>query len=180
MNRIASLILICGLVLFFMISCGPKKTKEQLYAEALQFEKQENFKEAISTYEQLINDYPRAIFADSILFKIGQIYSNNLLDFENAINAHKQLIKKFPESKFNAQSLFMIGYHYANSINDTTMARQYYEKFLKIYPEHELASSVQWELNHLGQDINEIDFLKTNTIEETNQDSGNPKPKNTN
>jgi len=180
MNRIASLTLIMGLVLFVVISCGSKKTKEQLYAEAMQFERQENFKEAIITYEQLIKDYPHSNYADSTLFKIGQIYSNNLADFEQAIDAHKRLIKKYPDSKMSAQSLFMIGYHYANSISDTAEARTYYEKFLTKYPKHQLASSVQWELDHLGQDINEIDFLKTDTIEETEQDSGALKPKNTN
>jgi outer membrane protein assembly factor BamD (BamD/ComL family) len=180
MNRIASLILFMALGSMLIIGCGPKKTKEQLYAEALQLEKQENFKEAIVIYEQLIKDYPRANIADSILFKVGQIYSNNLLEFEHAVDAHKRLIKKYPDSRFSAQSLFMIGYHYANSISDTGEARNYYEKFLEQYPEHELANSVRWELDHLGQDINEIDFLKSGMIEEVKQDSSVSNPKNTN
>jgi len=180
MNRIASLILIAGLGLVLIINCGPKKTKEQLYAEASESEKKENFKEAIVVYEQLIKDYPQSNFADSILFRIGQMYSNNLLEFDNAIDAHKRLVKKYPDSKFGAQSLFMIGYHYANSINDTSEARKYYEKFLEQYPEHELASSVRWELDHLGQDINEIDFLKSGMFEDSEQDSGVSNPKNSN
>ncbi len=179
MNRIASLIMMIGMALFLITDCGTKKTKEQLYAEALNFEKQENFKEAIATYEQLINSYPRANFADSILFKVGQIYSNSLSDFEHAIEAHKNLIKKYPDSKFSAQSLFMIGFHYANSPNDTTEAKHYYNKFLEQYPEHELASSVRWELNFLGKDINDIDFLKSAT-EEASKDEGTSKPKNIN
>jgi len=180
MNRIASLILFIILGTLLIFGCGPEKTKEQLYAEALQFEKQDNFKEAVVIYEQLIKDYPRTNFADSILFKVGQMYSNNLLEFDHAIDAHKRLVKKYPDSRFSAQSLFMIGYHYANSINDTTQARKYYEKFLKEFPEHELASSVRWELDHLGQDINEIDFLKSGMFEEAVQDSGVSNPKNTN
>ena len=180
MNRIASLILIIVLGSLLISGCGPKKTKEQLYAEALQFEKEENFKEAIVTYEQLIKDYPRTNFADSILFKVGQMYSNNLLEFDNAVNAHKRLVKKYPDSRFSAQSLFMIGYHYANSINDTAEARKYYEKFLNQYSKHELANSVRWELDHLGQDINEIDFLKQEMFEEGEQDTGVSNPKNTN
>lgn len=180
MNRIASLALIIGLGSFLIINCGPNKTKEQLYAEALDFEQKENFKEAIATCEQIIKEYPRTNIADSILFKVGQMYSNNLLDFEHSIDAHKRLIKKYPDSKFGAQSLFMIGYHYANSISDTAEARKYYEKFLEKYPEHELARSVQWELNFLGKDINEIDFLKGGTLGETEQDSAASKPKSTN
>lgn len=180
MNRIASLMLLIGMMLFLIINCGTKKTKEQLYAEAQQFEKQENFKEAITVYEQILKDYPNTGVADSILFAVGQMYSNNLLDFQQAVEVHKQLIKKYPHSKYSAQSLFMIGYHYANSISDTTEARKYYSKFLEQYPEHELASSVKWELNYLGKDINEIDFLKSAPIEEARPDTGASQPKNTN
>ncbi len=175
MNRIATVILIFGVGLFLVSNCGPKKTKEQLYAEAFQLERQEKFKEAIEIYEHLIKAYPKANFADSLLFKVGQMYSNNLMDFEHAVEAHKQLLKKYPESKFAAQSLFMIGYHYANSISDTAEARKYYEKFLELYPQHELASSVKWELEYLGKDINEIDFLK-GAIDQSVADSSTTSP----
>lgn len=180
MNRIVTLILFISVTLFLISNCGSRKTKEQLYAEAAQFERQENFKEAIAIYEQVINSYPHANFADSILFNVGQMYANNLLDFEQAIEAHKRLIKKYPKSRFSAQSLFMIGYHYANSINDTTEAKKYYNQFLEQYPEHELASSVKWELNYLGKDINEIDFLKSGTVEEAGSNADASQPKNTN
>ena len=180
MNRIASFILLISMGSLLIIGCGPKETKEQLSARATDFESNENFKEAIVVYEQLIKDYPNTDAADSILFRIGQMYSNNLLEFDNAINAHKRLVKKYPESRFSAQSLFMIGYHYANSISDTVEAKNYYGKFLEQYPEHELANSVRWELDHLGQDINEIDFLKSEMFEESEQDSGVSNPKNTN
>jgi len=180
MNRFASSVLILWAVLFFISSCGPKKTKEQLYAEALQYEREENFKEAIKTYQIIVDEYPQAKFADSVLFNIGQIYSNNLTDFESSIEAHKSLIKKFPKSKIRAQSLFMIGYHYANNINDLEKAREYYQKFLETYPDNELSTSVQWELDHLGQDINEIEFLKNEPVEEVKQESTTSDIKNTN
>lgn len=174
MNRIVSVILILAVGMFLVVNCGPKKTKEQLYAEAFQLERQEKFKEAIEIYEQLIKDFPKANFADSLLFKVGQMYSNNLMDFEHAVEAHKQLLKKYPNSKFAAQSLFMIGYHYANSISDTAEARKYYQKFLEQYPQHELVSSVKWELEYLGKDINELDFLKGDREATADSNIANP------
>lgn len=180
MNRIASLMLIFGLVLFISIGCGPKKTKEQLYAEAQDYEKDEKFKEAIKTFEQIVKEYPASNTSDSILFKIGQIYANNLTDFESAIAAHERLIEKYPDSKLSAHSLFMIGFHFNNNVSDTVSARTYYEKFLEKYPNHELASSVKWELNNLGKDPNEIDFLQSEPIDRTETDSGVMKTKNVN
>lgn len=178
MNRIASLILFVASLMFLILSCGPKKTKEQLLAEADQYKNEENFKEAIITYQQFVHDYPQANGADSILFQIGQIYSNNLTDFPSSIEAHKQLVEKYPKSKIRAQSLFMIGYHYANNVTDLEKAREFYELFLDKYPDHELSSSVKWELDHLGQDINEIDFLTTETVEKTQEETSTSNPKN--
>ncbi len=48
-------------------------------------------------------------------------------------------------------------------------AKKAYEEFLKEYPDHELAPSVKWELEHLGQDISQIDLkLGEEEIAKTN------------
>ena len=161
MNRFATLAITFLLILLFVISCGQKKTKEQLFAEAKRYERNEQFDQAIKIFDQLVDNYPDASNVDSILFRIGQIYSNNLTDFANSVKTHARLIKQCPESQLAGQSLFMIGYHYANNIGNLDSAKVYYEKFIEKYPDNELVNSVKWELEHLGQDINDIDFLKT-------------------
>ncbi len=165
MNRIASIIITLFLILLFVTSCGQKKTKEQLYAEAKRYERNEQFEEAIKTFEKIVEDYPEATNVDSVLFRIGQIQSNNLTDFDNSVKTHARLVTQCPESNLAAQSLFMIGYHYANNIGDLDSAKVYYQKFVDQYPDNELVNSVKWELEHLGQDINEIDFLQSETPE---------------
>lgn len=177
MNRFASFLLIFALVGLIIIGCGPKKTKEQLYAEANKFEKEENFQEAIKTFERFVKNYPTSESADSVLFKIGQIYANNLTDFDKAIETHKRLIENYPDSKLSAHSLFMIGFHYNNNVDDTVSARKYYEEFLDKYPNHELASSVKWELNNLGKDPNELDFLQGEPVENAEKYSGGSQTK---
>ena len=165
MNRIASIFITFFLILIFLISCGQKKTKEQLYAEAKRYERDEQFDEAIKTFEKLVADYPEATNVDSVLFWIGQIQSNSLTDFNSSVKTHARLVEECPESNLAAQSLFMIGYHYANNIGDLDSAKVYYQKFIDKFPENELVNSVKWELEHLGQDINEIDFLQTESPE---------------
>jgi len=165
MNRVASLIITSFLILLFVISCGQKKTKEQLYAEAKRYERNEQFEEAIKTFEELVKGYPEAANVDSVLFWIGQIYSNSLTDFNSSVKTHARLIEQCPESRLAAQSLFMIGYHYANNIGNLDSAKVYYQEFIDKYPDNELVNSVKWELEHLGQDINEIDFLKAESPE---------------
>lgn len=177
MNRIASLLVVMLMVSFFMTGCGPKKTREQLYAEANKYKQEEKYKEAINAFLELVKFYPKSASADSMLFEVGQIYSNNLADFQSAVDMHQRLIKEYPDSRIRAQALFLIGYHYANSIHDLDKARDSYQQFLEKYPHHELCSSVKWELDHLGQDINEIDFLKTESTDSANNTITNSNPK---
>jgi TolA-binding protein len=147
------------LLIVMVVACGEKKTKEQLMTLAEQYEADENFLTAIKTYTKVLKKYPDAPEAVQAKYKIALIYSNNLNDFEKSVETHKDLIEKYPESKFAAQSLFMIGFINANNLQDLDTAKKYYQEFLDKYPDNELASSVKWELDNLGKDINEIDFL---------------------
>ena len=54
----------------------------------------------------------------------------------------------------------MIGYIYANIMNDEKSAEIEYKKFLKRFPKHELAPSVEFEIEFLGKSIEEIPALK--------------------
>ena len=53
----------------------------------------------------------------------------------------------------------MVGFIYANTTSDTAQARLEYNQFLQNYPDHELVPSVEWELQYLGKDINNIPEL---------------------
>jgi outer membrane protein assembly factor BamD (BamD/ComL family) len=79
--------------------------------------------------------------------------------FQQAVEKYQQLLTLYPNSPLCAQSQFMIGYIYANHIQNYDSARQAYETYLQKYPDDEMAKDAQWELNHLGQDINSINEL---------------------
>ncbi|MBN2012397.1 tetratricopeptide repeat protein [candidate division KSB1 bacterium] len=152
--------LIIALVFVLLIGCGERMTKEQLFATAEKYEMEENFEAAIKTYQKILKKYGDEERADEAQHKIALIYSNNLNDFQKSVEMHELVIKNYPDSKYAIQSLFMIGFIYANNIQDIEKAREYYEQFLQKYPKHELATSVEWELKHLGEDINNIQFLE--------------------
>ena len=170
LKRLGSLLIIF-VILNLIFGCGERMTKEQLFALAEKYEKEENFLEAVKTYKKLVKKYPEAEKADESQYKIALIYSNNLNDFHQSVESHEKLIAKYPDSNYAAQSLFMIGFIYANNLNNIEQAEKYYKEFLDKYPDNELVNSVKWELDHLGQDINEIDFLNQQAIEkgETNK-----------
>lgn len=152
-------ILIALIVALVMVwGCAEKMTEEQLRAQALDFENKEQWEEAVTIYNKLLKTYPESKRADETLYKLGVIYANNLKDFNSSIESYQKLVEKFPNSNWVIQSSFMIGYRYANDINDLEKARDAYEQFLKKWPNHELATSVRWELEHLGQDVSEIEL----------------------
>jgi len=80
-------------------------------------------------------------------------------NFVGAIEAYQQIVKLFPKSPQAPQCQFMIGYLYANHLKNMDMARKAYQDFIHSYPEHELIKDAQWELDHLGKDVNEIEEL---------------------
>jgi tetratricopeptide (TPR) repeat protein len=144
--------------LLWIINCGQKLTEEQLRAKALDFENKEMWDKEVEVLEQLSKQFPASEKADEYLYKLGVSYANNLKDYKKSIDAYQKLVTKYPNSKYVIQASFMIGYRYANDIKDLKKAEKAYKSFIEKYPNHELAASVKWELDHLGQDISEIDL----------------------
>ncbi len=42
-----------------ILACGQKRTEEELLKLAQEYEAQENFNEAVKTYEEQLDDYPK-------------------------------------------------------------------------------------------------------------------------
>ena len=87
-------------------------------------------------------------------------------EFTEAVKNFKSLIEYYPEGKHAAESTFMIGFIYANSIKNFDEAKIYYTTFIEKYPDHDLADDAKYELETLGQDINDLPIFKNS---ETNK-----------
>ncbi|MBN2411986.1 tetratricopeptide repeat protein [candidate division KSB1 bacterium] len=145
-------------ILLSIVGCGKKLTEEQLRAQAMDYENKEQWDQVVKVYEELIKRFPDSQKADVSLYQLGGLYASSFKDFDKSIDAYKRLIEKYPQSDLVVQAQFMIGYRYANDIKDMDKAREAYNEFLEKYPDHELSSSVKWELDHLGQDISDIEL----------------------
>jgi outer membrane protein assembly factor BamD (BamD/ComL family) len=115
--------------------------------------------EAISTIDYLISEFNDNPIIPEALYLKGNIYLNDKKDFYRAINTYLEIIHKYKGSSFESMSQFMIGYIYANVQTNIPKAKIAYQTFLQNYPEHELAPSVQFELEYLGKQIDNIDEL---------------------
>ena len=141
-----------------LLACSQKMTEEQMTAQIIDLQDKQQWEDVVKTYEDLIKTYPKSEKADEHLYQLGMTYANNVKKYRTAIETWEELLTKHPDSRLIINTKFMIGYCYANDIKDLDKAREAYQSFLNEYPNHELSASVQWELNHLGQDISDIDL----------------------
>jgi len=155
MRYVVSSFTIMLLLIFLVFACGLGKSEEELHAEVLQLEKEGDVAKTLESLDELLGKYPKGKYAPETLLKIAFIHYNEKQDYAKAIELHLRLIEEFPDSDFTPQARFMIGFMYANELKDYDMARHYYNDFIKHHPDHELNDSVRWELEHLGQDVNE-------------------------
>ncbi len=83
-------------------------------------------------------------------------------NFKKALECYEKIVEINPGSARAGEAQFMVGFLYANNLNEIEKARTAYERFLEIYGESAdsgLVISVQWELDHLGRDVSEIEEL---------------------
>ena len=157
MRKTLYILTIIGIII---AGCGNNQTADELFSGAENARNEKDIKRALSNLDLLLKKYPDHVLASKTQYLIGDIYMNDLRDFDSAIAAYVDVVNNFSGTNQEAQAQFMIGYIYANILNDNSQAEKNYKNFLDRFPDHELAPSVQFELDHLGKDINEIDVLK--------------------
>ena len=95
----------------------------------------------------------------------------NKQDFQKSIENFKNIIDNYPEGQRASEALFMMGYINANNTKDLKEAEKYYKLFIEKYPNDELTDDAQYELKHLGKDVNELpifqDIQSDSVVEQT-------------
>ncbi len=122
-------------------------------------ESRQEFDSVLLLSQALLQRFPKAEGSDEVLQRIGMICLNHQQQYQRAVDAFQQLVADFPQSRHVPQAQFMIGYIYANHIKDLERARTAYTTFKQKYPDHELVPSVDWELEHLGQDVSDLNLF---------------------
>ena len=92
------------------LSHEKKQIKEQLARAELSVE-QEEFTQAIQTYEFILDNYPENPWEDETLFNLGCIYlyyTNPEKNFEKAQIYLERIIKEYPESVYLKSALGML------------------------------------------------------------------------
>lgn len=87
-NRQWQLKIIAFAVTILLVLSGcqgkPAGNPAEMFASAQDFQKQENYTEAIKVYKQIVKDHPKSREGANSQFMVGFIYANHLQDFPKA------------------------------------------------------------------------------------------------
>ena len=115
---------------------------------------------ALKALETLVSYFPEANQLAQAHYAIADIYLVNYREEEKAVELFKNISAEFSDTPQGPHAQFMAGYINANMIGNLENAKKEYEHFLEKYSDHDLASSVEFELGYLGQNIDDIITLK--------------------
>jgi outer membrane protein assembly factor BamD (BamD/ComL family) len=92
------------------------------------------------------------------LFDLAQ-QAENQGDFEKAVDLYTLLLQKYPNSEHNYKAQFMIGFIYSEELKNYEKSKEAMQKVVDNYPNCDLADDARWMLDHMGQSLEDIEFL---------------------
>lgn len=137
-----------GLVALAWCSCT-RVSDEELWKKVEEAKAGNNWDSTLQVCQRILAEYPEGNYAPWARFGVAESYR-----FKNqpreALENYKLFFERYPDKQPSALSLFLIGYIYNNNLQVPDSAKMYYEQFLQKYPGHDLAPTVQFELETLG------------------------------
>jgi TolA-binding protein len=153
------IILFLGILL---VGCS-KKDPQDYMKQAKAGVAGNNIAEAVTSYQELVKEYPNSPQASEALFQLGTLYQNKMVrnleakaSLEKASGIFKSISDKYPDSKLAPKSLFMSAFILANDLKEYNKATEIFNIFLKRYPNSDLVNSAKEELDNMGLSPEEI------------------------
>src|SRR5512140_280667 len=110
-----SIVLVLGLL--FLVSCS-KLTDEQLWNQGVDAQKADKVQEALQSYQQLLDDYPKSPKVPDALYAIGSICQNKNADIYRAIRSYRRIVDEYPTHATSSSAMFLIGFLYNNELKN--------------------------------------------------------------
>ena len=143
---------------------GSTKKEESYYGIAWAFYKQGKFPEAIESFEKLLVEYPRGIFALDTRLRLGDAHFF-LKDYKKAAGIYLAAIRMYPDSPSIDYAYYQLGQSYLKD-GDNSEAYKAFEGLIKALPHSSLADDAQFALGWInfqrkeyGESIKEFNTL---------------------
>jgi outer membrane protein assembly factor BamD (BamD/ComL family) len=94
------------------------------------------------------------------LFNLAQQAENDG-NFKKAIDLYTMLLQKYPQNEHNYKAQFMIGFIYSEELKNYEKSSEAMQKVVDNYPDCDLADDARWMLEHMGNNLDDIQFEET-------------------
>ncbi len=139
--------------------CG--KSPDELYSEALSAQEDGKAEEAISQYENLIEEHPQSQLAPKAQFMIGRVSETILKDYKKAKTEYQETLDSYPNSaeadsagiaiEQMAITIFSEGQRASVKPALFSKAEELLNTFLELYPNHSSCDSTLLTLARIAQ-----------------------------
>ena len=129
-------------------------------------EKQKDYKAAAAAIEEMLEAYPNARGNEDMIYKLGQIYENDMDSMvkkvdngkvryrksdessRKAIDYYNSVTDRYPDSQVAAEAFIRKGKIYED-LKEYSEAKAEYERFIKEFPQHNDAPAIRNKLKDL-------------------------------
>lgn len=129
--------------------CSKEPTDEELLKSATLHQSNDEFDDAISDFQMLIQKNPKSDKVPEALFAMGAIYLNKKKEYVKAESVYTKLAMDFPEHPTAQGAAYQRARIFIEHLHKPDSAIAAYELFLQRYPNSMPASSARSELTDL-------------------------------
>ena len=119
--------------------------EQYIYDSSLAQYKNEQYNEALSSFESFLEQYPKSDLADNAQFWIGECYME-LGEYEQAILAYEDVINKYPKGNKVPNAMLRQGIAFLE-MNDKDSATIFLQRLIEKYPDSSEAKVAQKKLD---------------------------------
>jgi len=142
--------------LFFLLlgsaltpGCSKEPTDEELLKSATLQQSSDEFDDAISDFQLLIQKHPKSSKVPEALFAMGVIYLNSKKEYVKAESVYTKLVMDFPDHPTAQGAAYQRARIFVEHLHKPDSAIAAYELFLQRYPNSLPSSSAMSELADL-------------------------------
>jgi TolA-binding protein len=145
-------ILVTLLLISFVISvggCSKTPTDEELLKSATLHHQSDEYDDALSDFQLLVEKYPKSDKVPEALYAMGVICQNKKKEYRKAESLYTKLVMDFPNDPTSQVAAYQRARIFFGNLHMPDSARAAYELFLQRYPDAVSAPSARSELDTL-------------------------------
>ncbi len=135
------------------VGCSKPPTDEELLKSATLHHQSDEFDDALSDFQMLVEKYPKSDKVPEALYAMGVIYQNEKKEYRKAESLYTKLVMNFPDDPTSQVAAYQRARIFFGNLHMPDSAEAAYDLFLKRYPDAVSASSARSELDSLKKSL---------------------------